>query len=72
MEKSDPLKLKAIRKEIQEIKDRINLLEATLDINSWKETRSQTSDAEQTNDKRDLKFTFKSDGQISSSPDDNN
>ena len=66
MEKSDPLKLKAIRKEIQEIKDRINLLEATLDINSWKETRSQTSDSEQTNDEPDLKLTPKSDDSIES------
>lgn len=61
MEKSDPLKLKAIRKEIQEIKDRINLLEATLDINSWKETRSHTSDSEQTDDESYLKITSRSD-----------
>ncbi len=66
MEKFDPLELKAIRNEIQEIKDRINFLEATLDINSWKENRFQTSDSEQSNDESDLKLTIKSDESIES------
>lgn len=63
-EKSDILQFGDIRKELQQIKDRINLLEATLDIQTWKENRAIEENYKQTEDDFDLKFASKSDDSI--------
>ncbi len=63
-EKSDIPQFGDIRKELQQIKDRINLLEATLDIQTWKENRSIEENSKQTEDDFDLKFASNSDDSI--------
>lgn len=64
--KSDTPQFGDIRKELQQIKDRVNLLEATLDIQTWKENRAIEENSKQTEDDFDLKFASKSDDSIES------
>lgn len=60
MEKSDPHELKPIREEIRQLKNRINLIEAVLDIQEWKSTQPATAVPEQPEDDFELNFTSES------------
>ena len=53
-----------IRKELQQIKDRVNLVETTLDIQEWKENRTIVANSEQTGDDFDWNLSSKSDDSI--------
>jgi hypothetical protein len=63
-EKSVSPELSSLREELQQIKDRINLFETTLDIQKWKESRTLEPNLKQTDDEFDLKFTSNSDDSI--------
>ncbi|MBK5194340.1 MAG: hypothetical protein JJE07_14295, partial [Flavobacteriaceae bacterium] len=64
IEYSDSQELKAIREEIQHLKDRINLMEASLDIRRWKKNQNITSNEELEDDDFELNFAVKSDDSI--------
>lgn len=64
VENSDSLELKAIREEIQQLKNRINLMEAILDIRKWKKLQSIATVEEQSDEDFELSFSFKSDDSI--------
>jgi hypothetical protein len=64
VENSDSTELKAIREEIQQLKNRINLMEAILDIRKWKKLESIATIEEQPDEDFELSFPFKSDDSI--------
>ena len=64
LENSDSLEFKEIREEIQQLKNRINLMEAILDIRKWKGSPSITTDSELPDDDFDLSFSSKTDDSI--------
>ncbi len=49
--------LKSIRQEIHILKNRINLIEAVLDIQEWKHDQSVSENSEQKDDDFDLKIS---------------
>lgn len=61
---SGSYEIKALREEIQSLKDRINLMEATLDIKEWKQSRSSQVDSEPIDDDFELNFSTKTDDSI--------
>jgi len=63
-EKSESYEIKVIREEIQSLKDRINLMEATLDIKEWRQSQSSPTDSAQPDDDFELNFSTKSDDSI--------
>ena len=63
-EKADSQEAESIRKELQSIKDRINLIEATLDIQKWKKNFFPPQTAELQDDDFDLRFSSVSDDSI--------
>lgn len=63
-EKSELYEIKVIREEIQSLKDRINLMEATLDIKEWRQSQSSQADSTQPDDDFELNFSTKSDDSI--------
>jgi len=63
-EKSDSKELNSFREEIGELKNRINLIEATLDIQEWKQSQSIPSANEQADDDFELNFPLKTDDSI--------
>jgi hypothetical protein len=54
-EKFDYQEINKLRKEIHFLKDRINLIEAALDIQEWKSVQDDSADLEQTLNVDDLK-----------------
>jgi len=52
-EKDDYLEDKDIRQEIQYLKDRINLIEAILDINEWRKISNASKDFDRTDEELD-------------------
>ena len=52
-EKYESHEIKAIREEIQSLKDRINLIEAILDIKDWRKTSSDSTDFDHTEEEID-------------------
>jgi hypothetical protein len=63
-EKADSHEVESIRKELQVIKDRINLIEASLDIQKWKQNFSLPSASELQEDDFDLSFSSPTDDTI--------
>jgi len=63
-EKADSPNAENIRKELQVIKDRINLIEATLDIQKWKKNFAIPTVSEPQDDDFDLRFSSDSDDTI--------
>ena len=63
-ENADTKETESIRKELQSIKDRINLIEATLDIQKWKKLFSVPTVTEPQDDDFDLRFSSDSDDSI--------
>ena len=61
---ADSRETESIRKELQSIKDRINLIEATLDIQKWKKRFSVPTVSEPQDDDFDLRFSSDSDDSI--------
>ena len=64
LENSDSLELKPIREEIQQLKNRINLMEAILDIRKWKGSPSITAGSGLPDDDFDLSFSSMTDNSI--------
>lgn len=52
-EKYELPEIKVIREEIQSLKDRINLIEAILDIKEWRKTSSNFTDFDRTDEELD-------------------
>jgi hypothetical protein len=50
---SEPNEQKVIREEIQSLKDRINLIEAILDIKEWRKTSSNSTDFDRIDEELD-------------------
>ena len=63
-EKSDLKEIEEFRKEIQLLKNRINLMEAKLDIRKWKNPKSIATEDEQTDEGFELRFSSSSDDSI--------
>ena len=64
-EKSDSQEIKDIREEVQTLKNRINLIEAVLDIHEWKQSQSiQTAPVQDEDDDFELGFPNKSEDSI--------
>ena len=63
-DKTDSPELNSIQEELQFIKDRINLIEASLDIQRWKQNQSIQVDSEQTDDDFELNFSIKTEDSI--------
>jgi len=59
-EKSDSQEIKIIREEVQTLKNRINLIEAVLDIHDWKQSESYQESTELSDDDFELGFPLKS------------
>jgi len=63
-EKSAVQEIKNIRDEIQSLKNRINLIEASLDIQEWKHTLSYQADSAETDEDFELNLGIKSEDSI--------
>jgi len=63
-EKSDIQELNSLRKEIGELKNRINVIEASLDIQEWKQSKSIPAYNEQPDDDFELNFPLQSEDSI--------
>ena len=63
-EKSDSQEKKDIRTEVQTLKNRINLIEAVLDIHDWKQSESYQNKSAQAEEDFELGFPLKSEDSI--------
>jgi hypothetical protein len=63
-EKSEPHENKAIREELQTLKNRINLIEATLDIREWRQYEANQDDSLRADEDFELNFTTQADDSI--------
>ena len=63
-EKSDSQEMKDIRIEVQTLKNRINLIEAVLDIHDWKQSESYQNKSAQAEEDFELGFPLKSEDSI--------
>jgi len=63
-DKSDSQEMKGLRNEIQTLKNRINLIEAVLDIQEWKQSESFQGKPVQLEEDFELGFPLKSDNSI--------
>jgi hypothetical protein len=63
-EKSEPHEIKVIREELQTLKNRINLIEATLDIREWKQNEAIQDNPLHADDDFELNLSTKSDDSI--------